>query len=96
MSPNDKAVLSERGCARKSESVPEISPYILAVSQYRTLLLGCRQVVRHWVLVPAFGGSNPSIPAKKNLSAIKPSNRMAFCILTVVDRHEVQGSEIEF
>ena len=22
-------------------------------------------MVRHWVLVPAFGGSNPSIPAKK-------------------------------
>ncbi len=25
--------------------------------------MGCRQVVRHWFLVPAFGGSNPSIPA---------------------------------
>ncbi len=28
--------------------------------------MGCRQVVRHQVLVLAFGGSNPSIPAKKN------------------------------
>ncbi len=27
------------------------------------MLLGCRQVVRHWVLVPALGGSNPSTPA---------------------------------
>ena len=25
--------------------------------------MGCRQVVRHQVLVLAFGGSNPSIPA---------------------------------
>ena len=24
-----------------------------------------RQVVRHWVLVPAFAGSNPAGPAKK-------------------------------
>ena len=29
-------------------------------------ILGIRQVVRHWFLVPAFGGSNPSSPAKKN------------------------------
>ena len=28
-------------------------------------VLGIRQVVRHWVLVPAFGGSNPSSPAKE-------------------------------
>lgn len=27
-------------------------------------LLGCRQVVRHQVLVLTFGGSNPSIPTK--------------------------------
>ena len=29
-------------------------------------LVGCRQVVRHMVLVHAFGGSNPSTPAMKN------------------------------
>ena len=28
-------------------------------------IVGCRQVVRHQVLVLAFGGSNPSIPAMK-------------------------------
>ncbi len=27
-------------------------------------LLGRRQVVRHRILVPAFGGSNPPAPAK--------------------------------
>ena len=26
--------------------------------------MGRRQVVRHWVLVPAFAGSNPAGPAK--------------------------------
>jgi hypothetical protein len=29
-----------------------------------TLIMGCGQVVRHQVLVLAFGGSNPSIPAR--------------------------------
>ena len=28
--------------------------------------MGCGQVVRHQVLVLAFGGSNPSIPAIRN------------------------------
>ena len=27
-------------------------------------IVGRRQVVRHWVLVPAFAGSNPAVPAK--------------------------------
>jgi hypothetical protein len=26
--------------------------------------MGRRQVVRHWFLVPAFVGSNPTVPAK--------------------------------
>ena len=27
-------------------------------------IVGRRQAVRHWVLVPAFAGSNPAVPAK--------------------------------
>ena len=27
--------------------------------------MGCRQVVRHRVLIPAFAGSNPATPAKQ-------------------------------
>ena len=30
------------------------------------MLVGCRQVVRHLVLVQTFGGSSPSIPDFKN------------------------------
>ena len=33
-------------------------------------MLGIRQVVRHQVLVLAFGGSNPSIPAKLVLTIL--------------------------
>lgn len=32
--------------------------------------MGCRQVVRHWFLVPAFAGSNPAIPAMLLMLAI--------------------------
>ena len=34
------------------------------------MLLGSRQVVRHWVLVSAFGGSSPSSPAKLVLTIL--------------------------
>jgi hypothetical protein len=39
-------------------------------------MMGCRQVVRHQVLVLAFGGSNPSIPA--NLK------RPNFCLVFLI------------
>ena len=32
------------------------------VSRFYTLLMGCRQAVRHRVLIPAFAGSNPASP----------------------------------
>ena len=37
----------------------------LCYNSERMHLMGCGQAVRHLVLVQAFGGSNPSIPAKK-------------------------------
>lgn len=50
-------------------------------------ILGCGQVVRHMVLVHAFGGSNPSTPAKfKHYT--KDSEMSLFAILSVmVQKH---------
>ena len=39
-------------------SIPISRPIILK------LILGCRQAVRHGILIPAFVGSNPATPAK--------------------------------
>ena len=44
--------------------LPIISRYKAARSHLDVRLLGCRQVVRHRFLVPAFAGSNPATPAK--------------------------------
>jgi hypothetical protein len=35
----------------------------------RTTALGRRQVVRHWILIPAFEGSIPSAPASRQRNA---------------------------
>lgn len=67
-------------CLSQQESnlvpVPETYDSITSERGHLTLL-GCRQVVRHWFLVPAFGGSNPSTPAMK---IVRPSG-LAFFIV---------------
>ena len=40
--------------------------------------MGRRQVVRHWVLVPAFAGSNPADPAKE---IAQPTVVLFLCII---------------
>ena len=40
------------------------------------LVMGCGQVVRHMVLVHAFGGSNPSTPATLKVGSFDP----VFCV----------------
>ncbi len=47
-------------CIRRIASVPEGSGLDRRL-EIRNL--GCRQVVRHRVLIPAFAGSNPATPA---------------------------------
>ena len=43
-------------------------------------LLGRRQLVRHWVLIPALGGSIPPAPANSNLpwEALAPALELTF------------------
>ena len=58
-----------------SRNVTRIRYSINSSACFSWLTLGCRQVVRHQVLVLAFGGSNPSIPAKRSMlnTVIPPS-----------------------
>src|SRR6266850_654712 len=51
------------GCGRYPKGLSEAAGRG-AVSSTLRYMLGCRQVVRQRVLIPPFGGSNPSTPAR--------------------------------
>ena len=50
-----------------------------------------RQVVRHWVLVPAFAGSNPAGLATRK----KKPARVCFVLVIISGRIRAQGSHPE-
>lgn len=60
-------------------------------------MVGLRQVVRHWVLVPAFAGSNPADPAKINPP---PASARGFILMDSPElegfRFVIERSEIDF
>ena len=50
------------------------SDYRINSGATKSVVLGCRQAVRHWTLTPTFVGSNPTTPANSpNLKIFKKS-----------------------
>ena len=56
--------------------------------------MGCRQVVRHVVLVHAFGGSNPSIPAKLEKNSERSPAWAAFGLAARSADQAVSGGDL--
>ncbi len=59
------------GC--ESSSLSFRTMFLIRTKTYPNLELGYRQAVRHQVLILAFPGSNPGIPANLHVSLIAPT-----------------------
>ncbi len=58
------SILANQGViSYNSRSSRFIISYLVFEVYEQSEVVGCRQVVRHWFLEPAFVGSNPTIPA---------------------------------
>jgi hypothetical protein len=63
---------------------------------YGATLVGRRQVVRHWILIPAFEGSIPSAPASQPLLCRgfpSPFKSLVYCTAQIlVDKRSEAGN----
>ena len=73
----------------------EVHTSFRSADRTNSTILGIRQVVRHQVLVLAFGGSNPSSPAKIGLNWRLSPERVAFSLVARSADQMFSGGEKE-